>query len=49
MGKLLTSLAGCAKMSELDGTTYDQNNDNRVTVNKEPYKLKKINDKGLNG
>lgn len=41
MGKLLTSLARWAKMSELDGTTNDKNNDNRVTVGKEPYKLKK--------
>lgn len=48
MGKLLASLARWAKMSELDRTANHKNNDNRVTVSKEPYKLKNINNKGLN-
>lgn len=48
MGKLLTSLARWAKMSELDSTANNKNNDNRVTVSKEPCKLKNIKEKGLN-
>lgn len=47
MGKLLTSLARWAEMSKLDTTANNKNNDNRVTVSKEPGKLKNINEKGL--
>lgn len=47
MGRLLTSLARWAEMSELDITANNKNNDNRVTVSKEPSKLKNINEKGL--